>query len=84
MDEDSPLFCDHVFCFSSIDDLFDYFYDRDVSYEELIRDLNTEQKIELLQQYEDRFLQINGKYYCYNEGFCNFEFDNDNSLTLKM
>lgn len=55
-----------------------------VSYEELVRDLNTEQKIELLQQYKDRFLQINGKYYCYNEGFCNFEFDNDNSLTLKM
>lgn len=84
MDEDSPLFWDHVFCFSSIDDLFDYFYDRDVSYEELEKDLNTEQKIELLQQYEDRFLQINGKYYCYNEGFCKFEFDNDNSLTLKM
>lgn len=42
------FFCDHVFCFSSIDDLFDYFYDRDVSHEELERDLNTEQKIELL------------------------------------
>ena len=47
MDEDSPLFWDHVFCFSSIDDLFDYFYDRDVSYEELEKDLNTEQKIRI-------------------------------------
>lgn len=49
MDDDSPLFWDHVFCFSSIDDLFDYFYDWDVSYEELVGDLNIEQKIELLQ-----------------------------------
>lgn len=80
MDEDCPLFYEHIFCFSLIDHLFDYFYDRDVSYEELIRDLKTEQKIELLQQYKDRFFQMNGKHYCYNEGFCNFEFDNDNSL----
>lgn len=83
MDEDF-LSDNNVYCFRSVDELFDYFYDEGVSKEELVRDLNTEQKVELLSSFKERILQADGMYYCYNEGFAAFEFDEDNAPSMEM
>ena len=73
MDGDD-LFNEDIYEFDSIDHVFKYFYDEEVSKSDLVEQLSDNEKVELVSIYlGERILQMDGKFYVNNEGFGNLD-----------
>ena len=69
MDKDD-MFVENIYEFETIDEVFNYFYDEEVSKRTLVEKLSTNEKFELISEYiGDRILHMDGKYYVNNESF---------------
>ena len=73
MDGDE-MFDEDIYEFETIDELFNYFYDEEVSKKALMEKLSANEKFELISEYMgDRILQMDGKYYVNNESFATLD-----------
>ena len=83
------MFDEDIYEFETIDELFNYFYDEEVSKRALIEKLSTNEKFELISEYMgERILQMDGKYYVNNESFASLDTEyytqNGNSGNITM
>ena len=75
MNEDE-LFDENIFGYDTIDEVFHYFYDEEVSKGEIVDKLTPSQKLDLVSEYMgDRILKFDGKFYVNNESFGSLDTD---------
>ena len=75
MNEDE-LFDENIFGYETIDEVFHYFYDEEVSKGEIVDKLTPSQKLDLVSEYMgDRILKFDGKFYVNNESFGSLDTD---------
>ena len=75
MNEDD-LFDENIFGYETIDEVFHYFYDEEVSKGEIVDKLTSSQKLDLVSEYMgDRILKFDGKFYVNNESFGSLDTD---------
>ena len=75
MNEDD-LFDENIFGYETIDEVFHYFYDEEVSKGEIVDKLTPSQKLDLVSEYMgDRILKFDGKFYVNNESFGSLDTD---------
>lgn len=75
MNEDD-LFDENIYGYETIDEVFHYFYDEEVSKGEIVDKLTPSQKLDLVSEYMgDRILKFDGKFYVNNESFGSLDTD---------
>ena len=69
MNEDD-MFDENIYEYGTVDEVFHYFYDEEISKSDLVERLSDNEKFELISEYiGSRILQMDGKFYVNNEGF---------------
>ena len=75
MNEDD-MFDENIYEYGTVDEVFHYFYDEEISKNDLVERLSDNEKFELISEYiGSRILQMDGKFYVNNEGFGSLDTD---------
>ena len=75
MNEDD-MFDENIYEYGTVDEVFHYFYDEEISKSDLVERLSDNEKFELISEYiGSRILQMDGKFYVNNEGFGSLDTD---------
>lgn len=75
MNEDD-MFDENIYEYGTVDEVFHYFYDEEISKSDLVEKLSDNEKFELISEHiGSRILQMDGKFYVNNEGFGSLDTD---------
>lgn len=75
MNEDD-MFDENIYEYGTVDEVFHYFYDEEISKSDLVERLSDNEKFELISEHiGSRILQMDGKFYVNNEGFGSLDTD---------
>ena len=75
MNEDD-MFDENIYAYDTVDEVFHYFFDVEISKTELAEKLSTNEKFDLISEHiGSRILQMDGKFYVNNEGFGGLDTD---------
>ena len=75
MNEDD-MFDENIYEYGTVDEVFHYFYDEEISKSDLVERLSDNEKFELISEYiGSRILQMDGKFYVNNESFGSLDTD---------
>lgn len=75
MNEDD-MFDENIYAYDTVDEVFHYFYDEEISKAELAEKLSTNEKFDLISEHiGSRILQMDGRFYVNNEGFGSLDTD---------